>query len=698
MTRNRSRITDSADDRVRMRWETAVSVAFDHDRLRHRWTVPGLGLGVDLHRGTTLTRLNLGAPHQVSGTLRISGEERSAPGFLLCEECGHHDSDTGGNRPQDHQSWCGLRYAREGRNRAALLARTVTTETVLMTLPRDVLDDPTDESLWNLVGAWQLGIERRFGGSIGSLDLDVVPHPDRAGERALLLSDAVPGGTGYLMELAEAPQVWSILVGALDALRDCACQEEGLAACHRCLLPQVPPPRRPLVRRDLAVELLVHLLGQEPDAERMGWEPVNGAADPSSVADSDLERRFRLAFRDAASALPGADVATRSSDRGQVVTVRLGGRAFTLTPQVDVAGTRPDFVLTWPGADVEGIAVYTDGRTFHASGTHNRVADDAVKRMRLRRHGYLPLAVTRADLDERARRGVGDIGGTLPALVVDRAAKEWEKKNPQHRDAARLLIADPVDLLLDVMRTGSVKHLAVVAAALPRLLVTPGDGSTVASLPPEQAASVAGALLDDRALPPMGDPPFVVGRRAGELAVVAEILNRPGGTTTLVLDDRPPAVEATGFVESWRTWGRLANLAQGHPAGDSVVLTTASLVVAGHDVTRDAVEESAPVPARVDIVVPEDWQQALDAAITDTERQVLRTLSSLGVEAPVVGEEFGAGIPLDLAWPERRRAFVAEELPPRDRERLESEGWLIVGPSTENVAERLGLTGGTAHE
>lgn len=109
-----------------------------------------------------------------------------------------------------------------------------------MTLPRDVLDDPTDESLWNLVGAWQLGIERRFGGSIGSLDLDVVPHPDRAGERALLLSDAVPGGTGYLMELAEAPQVWSILVGALDALRDCACQEEGLAACHRCLLPQVP--------------------------------------------------------------------------------------------------------------------------------------------------------------------------------------------------------------------------------------------------------------------------------------------------------------------------------------------------------------------------------------------------------------------------------------------------------------------------
>lgn len=179
---------------------------------------------------------------------------------------------------------------------------------------------------------------------------------------------------------------------------------------------------------------------------------------------------------------------------------------------------------------------------------------------------------------------------------------------------------------------------------------------------------------------------------------MAEILNRPGGTTTLVLDDRPPAVEATGFVESWRTWGRLANLAQGHPAGDSVVLTTASLVVAGHDVTRDAVEESAPVPARVDIVVPEDWQQALDAAITDTERQVLRTLSSLGVEAPVVGEEFGAGIPLDLAWPERRRAFVAEELPPRDRERLESEGWLIVGPSTENVAERLGLTGGTAHE
>ncbi|WP_010533112.1 DEAD/DEAH box helicase [Brachybacterium squillarum] len=699
MTRNRSRITDSSEDRVRMRWETAVSVAFDHDRLRHRWTVPGLGLGVDLHRGTTLTRLNLGAPHQASGTLRISGEDRSAPGFLLCAECGHHDSDTGGNRPQDHQSWCGLRYAREGRNRAALLARTVTTETVLMTLPRDVLDDPTDESLWNLVGAWQLGIERRFGGSIGSLDLDVVPHPDRAGERALLLSDAVPGGTGYLMELAEAPQVWSILVGALDALRDCACQEEGLAACHRCLLPQVPPPRRPLVRRDLAVELLEHLLGQEPDAERMGWEPVDGAADQSSVADSDLERRFRLAFRDAASALPGADVATRSSDRGQVVTVRLGGRVFTITPQVDVAGTRPDFVLTWPGADVEGIAVYTDGRTFHASGTHNRVADDAVKRMRLRRHGYLPLAVTRADLDERARRDDDRSGGTLPDLLVDRAVAAWEQRSPGNRDTARLLTADPIDLLLAIMRAGSTDPLVRVAAPLPFFFVYPGNTALLGRISSDDAPGVALGLLDGKPLPEGSGGSQVVGRCTGELSVVASI-PAPGraGTTTLVLDDRPAAVEATGFAESWRTWGLLANLAQGHPAGDSVVLTTASLVVAGHDVTRDAVEESAPVPARVDIVVPQDWQQALDDAITDTERQVLRALSSLGVEAPVVGEEFGAGIPLDLAWPERRRAFVAEELPPRDREHLESEGWLIVGPSTENVAERLGLTGGTAHE
>ncbi|MGO1201386.1 MAG: DEAD/DEAH box helicase, partial [Dermabacteraceae bacterium] len=128
MTRNRSKITDTSDDRIRTRFETAVSVSFDEEKARHRWSVTGSGLGLTLHRDTTLTRLNLGVPHQVADTIRISGEDRSAPGFLLCAECGHHDSDTEGNRPQDHQAWCSLRYAREGDNRAALLSRSMSTE------------------------------------------------------------------------------------------------------------------------------------------------------------------------------------------------------------------------------------------------------------------------------------------------------------------------------------------------------------------------------------------------------------------------------------------------------------------------------------------------------------------------------------------------------------------------------------------
>ena len=56
------------------------------------------------------------------------------------------------------------------------------------------------------------------------------------------------------------------------------------------------------------------------------------------------------------------------------------------------------------------------------------------------------------------------------------------------------------------------------------------------------------------------------------------------------------------------------------------------------------------------------WAAAYEDAFTEQERQVIRLASALGIEPPTVGEEYGRGIPLDVAWPDRRTAYVAEEL------------------------------------
>ena len=261
-------------------------------------------------------------------------------------------------------------------------------------------------------------------------------------------------------------------------------------------------------------------------------------------------------------------------------------------------------------------------------------------------------------------------------------------------------------MIVDVVRSGSTAQLRDLAPQLPQLFVTPGGGTSLTSATGADAESVALDLLDGRTTPsPTDASTLAVARGSGELAVVALLKPAPSGLV-LVLDDRPTAVASSTFPDAWRAWGRLANLAQGAPDGPTIRLTTATLIAAGVDVLVDQAAELPAAIGRVDIGIPSghvahdeslptDWRDAMADAASDTERTVLEQLASLGIEAPVVGEEFGQGIPLDIAWPDQQRAYSSEELDARDREHLEADGWVIVGPSTENIAERLGLTGRT---
>lgn len=346
------------------------------------------------------------------------------------------------------------------------------------------------------------------------------------------------------------------------------------------------------------------------------------------------------------------------------------------------------------------------------------MADDAAKRMRLRRHGYVPLVVTHADLDEHTRRGDAGGAGQLPPLLEERTVRLWEASGARARDHASLLRATPLELLLDVLRRGSTQGLRYVASELPQLLVNPADRSSLTAATPDAAPRLAADVLDGRTLPPQGSAEdLAVARRSEQLAAIG-VLAKGARGMALVLDDRDRSVREDGFLDSWRVWGRLANLAQGDPAGSTVCLTTVSLLAAGIDVRSDSHELAKATQGaeslRPDHLVPGThrapagassrhpayldpaWAHVLEEAITEQERQVIRLASSLGIEAPTVGEEYGRGVPLDVAWPDRRAAYVAEELAPQELEALQTEGWNIVGPSTVDVLEELGLTEGTA--
>src|SRR5699024_7269304 len=155
-----------------------------------------------------------------------------------------------------------------------------------------------------------------------------------------------------------------------------------------------------------------------------------------------------------------------------------------------------------------------------------------------------------------------------------------------------------------------------------------------------------------------------------------------------------------------------ANLAQGEPHGSSLRLTTKSLVEAGIDVGADearaprapSADELAPLPADHAPVSapPRDaeaplspaWQEAWDDAFDETERKIIGLVSQYDVEPPVVGDEHGTGVPLEIAWPGRKIGVTTGDLDARDRASLEQDGWSIVGPDPETVLAALQLTSG----
>ena len=95
----------------------------------------------------------------------------------------------------------------------------------------------------SLGAALLLGLHEQIGGSPDHIDIAAISEPighDGLASEALLLHDIVPGGTGYLAELANPERMWDLLHRAWEKVRDCPCQHEQRLACHRCLVPFAP--------------------------------------------------------------------------------------------------------------------------------------------------------------------------------------------------------------------------------------------------------------------------------------------------------------------------------------------------------------------------------------------------------------------------------------------------------------------------
>lgn len=677
--REEATIDDSRDERNRERFTVVAAADIDPDQVGKRWFVEGVGFGAKHLRQLQIRWLNLGSAGIGGGSRLLAGQESDAALFRVCAECGKLDTATGANRASEHRPWCSLRTAMEETTTSLALARRLTTEGVVLRLPPSVtLGDSF--AVPSLSAAILLGLREYIGGNPDHLQITPAVDPSLSGpdHTALLLHDVVPGGTGYLADFTSPTTVWEILHRAWHVVRDCTCRNEGKLACENCLLPfaglhEVPWTARSAAERHLANLLAGQEFGPEDEVtvpQVMPW--VVSETEPElGESESDLEKRFRVEFAKRLEAL-GATITEKPTDRGIMWDIALGSsNRWTLRPQENVLGSKPDFVLTSARGGVPPTAIFTDGWAFHASPAHNRVADDAEKRRNLRDGGYQVIAVTRDDVDGVVSASPG-FNTAATSFVLGRAGDQLSKS------ALDLVFGNALDLLVAWVQQPSRQSRAQLAHWLPIL--------ALASLQQlgrraEGAPSTLALAALDNALPDGAGGNSFVWRHGGFATTIRLSPNSMSSTEiAIVLDDAEAALSEQS-KDAWREWLHWSNLLNFRSLPTEI--TTRTLLSAGVVVPEVG---AAPVPEEPATGLTGAWLEVFEE-VSATERELVTMLAAAALPVPEVGEEF-RGIPLEISWPEQK-VVVDTELDDKDRAELSAAGWVLCPADTDAVKAAL---------
>jgi hypothetical protein len=363
--------------------------------------------------------------------------------------------------------------------------------------------------------------------------------------------------------------------------------------------------------------------------------------------------------------------------------------------------TQPDFLLTRQDAPDAKVAVYLDGREFHASPEHNRLADDATKRAALRAAGLRVWSITWDDV-ARFEASLGPAGRRdTNALVPPVVARPIEARPPGGDPArARLVWGNPIDFLLAYLAAPDTPVWSAVAVEL-------ALGSLRAArlrprhLDPDELHNDLLALAAGHQLPQSGPATSVWGAtvtgETGLPLVLHGTPTDPSGTLGVLglLPDDAAVMGSPDHGQAWQAWLHWANVAQflplpsyGQPADlrSAQFWTTSSTgqfraahlplgraASAAEELIGDWLEVIAGVRAGAG-----DQASALEA--------VLREIAAQGGQAPEVGHEVGDDAwPVEVAWPAHRVAIVIDVNAQRD-EALRELGWTFWEVGTAQLA------------
>lgn len=688
--REEATIDDARDERSRQVYTIVTAADIDPAQVDSRWYVDELGFGAEHLRSMDIRWLNVGSGHKGGASRYLAGDNVDASLFRVCSECGKLDRATGVNKPAEHRPWCSLRTAIEEKPSTIALARSLRTEGLVLRLPPSVtLGD--NFAVPSLSAAILLGLKERIGGAPDHLHITPIVDPSPKGDNhsALLLHDVVPGGTGYLADLSNPGTLWDVLHRAWSVVHNCPCRREGKLACDRCLLPFAALPEIRKTSRAAAEHHLTTLLtGREHRSDEtttvpteMPWQVTH---DEPEIADSesDLEKRFRVAFRKRLETL-GATIVEKPTDHGVAWDIALGStNRWTMRPQENVLGSKPDFILTSARAGVPPTAIFTDGYKYHATVTTNRLADDAEKRRNLRDVGYQVLAITRDDVEGNALAN--------PVFTPNDAAKVLASAGDKlAKSALDLAFANGMELLLAWVQNPSREARSRLALWAPLLAVLGAGPTGVRTSGPSVRAVAVEALDDKLRADPAGDTSaWRIDTTGTAIRLSASGRSIIPTEISVILDDSDEAL-SSDHKESWRQWLQWGNLLNFRDLPADVTtrshVGTASMKLDDVFSTPSPAEGMDPSAEQTTLTGP--WREAYES-VSGAERGLIKLLAEQGAPIPEIGEEAADGIPLEISWPSAKLA-INVELSEEDRTDLESAGWTLCEPDADSIRTAL---------
>lgn len=371
--------------------------------------------------------------------IKINNRMVDEPGFLICKYCGRvsnsHMNDKGDpKKPEEyHFGFCRAKEtgffedAEDNNDRKVFekvfFRREMSTEALKILLP--VKDFETESAVKLFKAGLTIGLKKYFRGTPEHLRIKEYSEHNfqsHSPDNYLVISDNVPGGTGYLSRLFNPDQFNLILSEAYKTIKECSCQFDGRDGCYNCIFTYGNQFERESLSRQRAEELFEQIVNSAGDwdlvTHGLGSLTIEG-----QVEESELEKRFIRTLGEYAKATPGMEFEIVKEDGKVRYNLRIKGDnqevIIEIIPQYHLGpsggikySTVADFLIRPLFVKINGeevndlhqkykpIVIYLDGYVFHANEKNNRVISDLQKRMNIINSGrYFVWVLTWDDLD-----------------------------------------------------------------------------------------------------------------------------------------------------------------------------------------------------------------------------------------------------------------------------------------------------------